>query len=280
MISVIMPTHRKPPMLHLTLLSVLSQDYDDFELIVVDASNDGYFKDEFERLMKDDHLLVWYSHKKKNVKILRPEENRQLPGAMKMYGFRNSVQDNGFCIFLDHDDFLWSNTLKNIHNAVFAYPDCDMVGMDYTSMVYIDGNVFTNKKTYVGGEVCGSTDTIYIDRFYFKFSGQQDIYRNTHPFKSPLCPKIISKRALRDNRFSFVEDTETMDDCAFAIMSHALKEVYIYAVGYVYVGYYNSNSTSGRKVSECAKKIMDNSNIYDSMLSEMGYVKHRDVYVP
>lgn len=280
MISVIMPTHRKPPMLRLTLLSVLSQDYDDFELIVVDASNDGYFKDEFERLMKDDHLLVWYSHKKKNVKILRPEENCQLPGAMKMYGFRNSVQDNGFCIFLDHDDFLWGNTLKNIHNATYGHSDYDMVGMDYTSMVYIDGNVFTNKETYVGGEVCGSTDTIYIDRFYFKFSGQQDIYRNKHPFKSAMHPKIISKQALRDNRFAFVEDTETMDDCAFAIMSHALKEVYIYAIGYVYVGYYNSNSTSGRKVSERARKIMDDSNIYGSMLSEMGYVKHRDVYVP
>lgn len=280
MITIVMPTHRKPPLLHLTLLSVLSQNYDDYELVVVDASDDTYFKDEFDNLMSNHHLLSPHIDKKGKVRVVRPDDGHFFPGRMKMYGFRNAIQDNDFCLFLDHDDFLWGGTLMNIHNADLAYPNKDMVGMDYTSMVYLDGKVYTNTATYMDGKVCGTTDSIWIDRFYFKFDGNQDIYRCKHLYKSPMCPKIISKKALREKRMLFVEDTGTMDDIAFYMLSHSLSEVYVNAVGYVYVAYRNTTSTSGRDVSDTVNRIAAVSNSYSKILSEIGYVKHRDVYVP
>jgi glycosyltransferase involved in cell wall biosynthesis len=279
MISVIMPTHRTPPLLHATLLSVLSQSYDDFEFVVVDASQDGYFKDALDSYYNNP-LFLNYRNRFSKVHIVRPDENRELPGCMKMTGFRNCTQDDDFCIFLDHDDFLYGDTLKHIHNADLLYPGKDMIGMDYTSMVYDKGMVFTNKKTFIGGEVCGTFDTLWIDNIYYKFNGEQDVYRNIHPYKSPVHPKILSKKVLRKNRFTFVEDTETMDDCMFSVMSHALSETYIKAIGYVFVGYYGSNSTSGRKVSDTVHKNWNACDEYAIMLNSIGYVKPRDVYDP
>lgn len=279
MISVIMPTHRKPPLLHATILSVLSQSYDDFELVVVDASPDGYFNDAFVAYF-DNPLFFNYMDRFSKVHIVRPNENRGLPGCMKMTGVRNCTQDDGFCIFLDHDDFLYNDALKHIHNADLLYPKMDMMGMDYTSMIYDKGMVFTNIKTHICGEVCGTLDTIWVNNIYYKFNGKQDVYRNTHPYMSPVHPKIISKKVFIEKRFTFVEDTETMDDCMFPVMSHALTETYIKAIGYVFVGYYGSNSTSGRKVSD---SVTDNWNVcdrYGKLLDAIGYVKPRNIYDP
>lgn len=71
-----------------------------------------------------------------------------------------------------------------------------------------------------------------------------------------------------------------MDDIAFYMLSHSLSEVYVNAVGYVYVAYRNTTSTSGRDVSDTVNRIAAVSNSYSKILSEIGYVKHRDVYVP
>jgi len=50
MISVVMPTHNRPPLLFNTILSVLSQSVDDFEFVVVDASEDRYFMSAIDEL--------------------------------------------------------------------------------------------------------------------------------------------------------------------------------------------------------------------------------------
>lgn len=277
MISVVMPTHRRPPFLSTTLLSVMSQSCGEFELVVVDASPDRYFEEEFKRVSSEDRLLRKYESRFCKIRVVKPTEGTGLPGRMKMEGFRNCVQDNDFCVFLDHDDFLYGDAIKNIYHAGSYFPNTEMVGMDYTSMMLVDGMVYTNKKTFMGGTPFRTIDSIYIDDRYYRFSGKQDVYRGTHPFKSANKPIIISKKALREKRFSFIEDTETMDDCGFAVMSHALVETYVNAIGYVYVGYKNSNSVSRRKVSGTANLVIERCKAYGEMLDAVGYSKHRNI---
>ena len=68
MISIIMTTHKKRPLLYATLTSVFSQKYDDYEFIVVDASSDKYFKEECDRLFEAHDVLKRNFEKKKNKK--------------------------------------------------------------------------------------------------------------------------------------------------------------------------------------------------------------------
>lgn len=277
-----MPTHKKVPMMYATLISVFSQDFDDFEFIIVDASKDSYFEKELEELLKM-HAIEKRKDKLSKIKILHPESGQNFPGAMKTYGFKHCVQDNDFVVFLDHDDFLGTELLKYIRLAQTQYPDTEMISTNYTSMVYDHGNIMTNLETYAGGETCGSTDTIYIGDIYFKFNGKQDIYKNNHPFRSAICPKIISKQALRDNKFKFVTDTERMDDFAWPIMTHALIETYIPITGYVYMAYDPSNPSNSccpeRIVSENARQIENRCLEYEKVLYEFGYKKHRNTCI-
>ena len=141
MISVIMPTHECPPLLTATLSSVYSQNFEDWELVVVDASENNYFEEKLNDFFKNSKSFANRTDLLDKTKIIKPSKNKNLPGSMKMEGFKNCVQDDGFCIFLDHDDMLLPHLLKNISNAINYYPNTEMVTTDYTSFCYYDGAV-------------------------------------------------------------------------------------------------------------------------------------------
>lgn len=280
MISIVMPTHVKPPLLVYTLISVLSQKYDDFEFIIVDASQDKYFIDHTEEFFSHAYLLPYQKNFNK-VKVVRPEHDYEFPGAMKMFGVSNCVQDDDFVVFLDHDDFLGNYLLHHMSFVKTQYPSTEMVSTNYTSMTYncMCNSVFTNIETYAGGTPCGSTDTIYIDNHYFKFDSEFDIYKNIHAYKAAMCPKIMSKKTIREKRFSFIEDTRTLDDVTWPIQSHSFTETYIPIIGYVYIGYsggYTSTSGIGYPTSETASKAISACFSYGEYLDSIGYEKHRN----
>ena len=104
-----MPTHNHPPMLSTTLLSVFAQDFDDYELIVPDVSPDRYFKDELYRLIETDESLQMYADKVSKIKIIYPDCNSRLLGAVRMSGVRNAVQDNDMIFFFNF--IFFKNTL-------------------------------------------------------------------------------------------------------------------------------------------------------------------------
>lgn len=284
MISVIMPTHRRMPLLHITLLSVFSQDFDDWELVVVDASEDTYFENALEEIFNN----YWYIGKykelvKDKIKIVRPNEGYKCPGKMKMDGFRNCTQDNDFCVFLDHDDMIVAHLLKNMSDAYKLYPNTEMFTADYTSFIHNKGDVTSNLVSYMGGIECGKIHFLNFGDFYYSFENNPLIrWTNPHKWKACMTPKIISKDALRRNQFMFVEDATIMDDALFRVMSHSLNETKLDMVAYVYVAYFDfvQNSTSNLQWEgelERFSKICDD---YSEFLDKVGFVKKRNCFVP
>jgi len=283
MISVIMPTHECPPLLTVTLSSVYSQNFEDWELVVVDASENNYFEEKLNDFFKNSKSFANRTDLLNKTKIIKPSKNKNLPGSMKMEGFKNCVQDDGFCIFLDHDDMLLPHLLKNISNAINYYPNTEMVTTDYTSFCYYDGAVYTNTKTYMGGVENGGIDKLFFGNFYYKFSQSPlKVWTNVHPWKANTKPVIIKKQAIRSGKFSFVANTPTMDDCLFPVMSHSLLETYIKMVGYVYVAYikgHRTNSTKGIIPSKEANEFMETCKNYETLLNMSGFAKQRNVYI-
>lgn len=278
-----MPTHKKRPLLYATIVSVFSQNYDDFEFVVVDASPDHYFLDEYNNLFENYGVMKRHADKKDKLKLVIPENGQNFPGKMKMLGFKNCVQDNDFVVFLDHDDFLYADILKHVHNASVQYPNTQMITSQYTSMIYGNGSIYRNLATYAGGVVVGNTNTITLCDVWFNFKKLQDIYDNRHPYKASIHPKILKKQVLRDHQFAFIEDTERMDDFAWPVMSHALAETHISLPGYVYVAYDRTDPSNScicnRKISDKAIEIQKNCEIYERMLDDMGYIKPRNEYI-
>jgi len=111
MISVIIPLYNKEAVIESSLRSVLSQDYDDFEVIVV---NDGS-TDKSAEIVKsiDDSRIIYI------------EQENGGPSKARNTGVKHSKGE--WIVFLDADDELTEGALTDMMAEVSKYPDMDLI---------------------------------------------------------------------------------------------------------------------------------------------------------
>ena len=103
-VSVIIPTYGGDDTLIRAVKSVLIQDYDNFEVIVVDDNN----PETIERL-KTEEIMQRFSGEKR-VKYIQHSKNKN-GSAARNTGFRNS--DGEYICFLDDDDIFLQHKLQS-----------------------------------------------------------------------------------------------------------------------------------------------------------------------
>lgn len=108
--SVVIPLYNKQQYIQNTIQSVLSQSFDDFEIIVVDDGS------------KDDSLNQARLICSPKVRII--EQVNQGVAVARNIGIQNARGE--FIAFLDADDEWKPNYLESIDEIVKKYPQCDM----------------------------------------------------------------------------------------------------------------------------------------------------------
>lgn len=121
-VSVIMPTHNGEPFLASAIESVLTQDYSDFEFIVVDdASTDA-----------TPMILQHYANQDSRVRVLRNEGNRGTPYSRN----RGILASSGeYIATFDSDDLCMSDRLST---QVRRMQEHDELGVIGSSIFLID----------------------------------------------------------------------------------------------------------------------------------------------
>lgn len=97
MVSIIIPTYKRPNKLIRAIESCLTQSYKNIEIVVVDDNTDG---DEF-RTQTEELMLKFQNDSK--VKYIKHHTN-QNGSAARNTGIKNSVGD--YITFLDDDDVI------------------------------------------------------------------------------------------------------------------------------------------------------------------------------
>lgn len=113
-VSVILPVYNWEDAITLTLRSVMNQDYDNFELIVVD---DGSVDNTFDVC---SNFLSSYD----NVKIIRVDENSGVSNARNV-GINNS--DGDYITFIDQDELYHQGRIARLARYLDDNKDKDMV---------------------------------------------------------------------------------------------------------------------------------------------------------
>ena len=112
MFSVIIPAYNAGKFLEKAVDSVLNQDFDDYELIIVD---DGSTDNTLE-------ICNTYAEKFKDKVIVITQSNKGLSGA-RSSGMKRA---NGeYLLFLDADDYIEPNSLSTLSDRIIQlnYPD-------------------------------------------------------------------------------------------------------------------------------------------------------------
>ena len=151
MISIIVPIYNSERYLEECIESVLSQTYDNYELILVD---DG----------STDNSRKIYKKYLNNQKIKIIEQENAGVSAARNNGI--NVSNGNIIIFLDSDDYLEKNALEIISKEMkdndllcYAYTlvykncsECITVGEELHQLKEIEDRIFMNKK--IGGYIC------------------------------------------------------------------------------------------------------------------------------
>lgn len=134
MISVIIPLYNKEGIIEKSLNSVLSQNYDDFEIVIVnDGSTDR--STDIVRSIKDSRICL-------------VEQENGGPSKARNTGVKNAKGD--WIVFLDADDELLQDALKVFDELTQQYKDCNFFCCGYnnkTANRII--NAYTYKEKYV-----------------------------------------------------------------------------------------------------------------------------------
>ena len=121
-ISVVIPLYNKEKHIKETLSSVLKQDFEDFEVIVV---NDGSTDNSLNVAKSvNDERIQWYTIENQGVSYARN------------YGIEKSSGD--LIAFLDADDYWYPSHLMDIIELVHRFPDCGMYAKSYETVLYGD----------------------------------------------------------------------------------------------------------------------------------------------
>ncbi|BCG60550.1 glycosyltransferase family 2 protein [Paenibacillus sp. URB8-2] len=205
--SIIVPCFNLENIINITIESVLSQSFEDFELIVID---DGSTDKTLEVVKK-------YKQKDKRIKIIS-KENGGVSSA-RNNGISSSLGE--YILFLDGDDKITSDLLKNA-DEILKDKDIDMYSFGY---IHVCDNHIIKKY-----------QTLKFDEGLF--SNQQFLKLFlTKKISQCMCSFIIKKNIIKNNALYFDENTKYTEDQEFQIkcINHCRNIYYDSTIYFYYI---------------------------------------------
>lgn len=180
-VSVIIPSYNAEDFIKETILSVLNQTYQNFEIIIIDDSSEDSTKTIIENLMNRDKRIILYTV---------PHIGN--PSVLRNYGIKKS---NGlFIAFLDNDDIWLKKKLEEQINLLNS--------QNSLSLVYSVSKSF--------GDVNILSPNFEILPLPFKAAyNRKDLLAKGNPV---TCSTVITKKELLEKAGGFDETTGFLDD--------------------------------------------------------------------
>lgn len=216
--SIIIPAYNCEKTIVKCIESVLNQNYDLYEIVVV---NDGSKDNTLEILKKE------YSDNKK-IKILN-KSNSGVSDARNL-GIKNSSFD--WILFLDSDDWIEDNSLNYLNDLINEQrPDFII-----TQLIY-NGNKDNNSKEFIIADKKNIIDNIicleYSDK---KFNSK---YKNCRC----IGGKLIKRSIVLDNGILFPSGIKKFEDGIFCLNAIEYSSRVLYS-NYQFYNYYYDNPES------------------------------------
>lgn len=190
-ISVVIPVYNVEDYLEECMQSLLTQTFQDFEVIVInDGSTDG------TELILKNYLKVM-----SNLLIIN-QENSGSAGGPRNIGIK-SARGKYIC-FLDPDDTLPINSLEVLHNAM-KEQNVEIVCGCYTR--FNSKRMWTLKHTVEG---------IFSEKLVTSFIEYPNLANNII-----ACNKLFSSKFLRENQIYFNEKLRYAEDRSFILKAYA-----------------------------------------------------------
>ena len=196
MISVVIPLYNKEASIKQSLMSVLSQSYQDFEVVIVDDGS------------TDNSVAKVEEIQDSRIRLIRQENGG--PSKARNTGVKNAKGE--WILFLDADDEMLSGALDFFSKKIQKHTDVDMFlgevivnngKAEHLAIEYKEGVVSNPFKSHVLGRLfqCSGT-TVYrksiVEKYPFdervrRYEDLQRIFKLYRKYRLYLCHKPVAK---------------------------------------------------------------------------------------
>lgn len=196
MISVVIPLYNKEASIKQTLMSVLSQSYQDFEVVIVDDGS------------TDNSVAKVEEIQDSRIRLIRQENGG--PSKARNTGVKNAKGE--WILFLDADDEMLPEALEFFSEKIQKNADADMFlgevivnngKTEHLAVEYKEGVVSNPFKSHVFGRLyqCSGT-TVYrktiveenpFDERVRRYEDLQRIFKLYRKYRLYLCHKPVAK---------------------------------------------------------------------------------------
>ena len=177
--SIITPVYNAVPYLERCIQSVQNQDFDDFEILLI---NDGSTDESLQ-------IAERFAQEDKRIKVF--SQSNQGPSKARNMGLDNATGD--WILFLDSDDYyICDDALSSIHKAILSANKCELVY--FGGAVAIGGEIFYDtfkSRVYDEGVTCMERHcldnrTIIFGALYVQCYNRDLIERKKHRFAEEI----------------------------------------------------------------------------------------------
>lgn len=196
MISVVIPLYNKEKSIEQSLRSVLSQSYDDFEIVIVDDGS------------TDDSVAVVEAMNDPRIRLIKQENGG--PSKARNTGVKNAKGE--WILFIDADDDLLPGAIEYLAQKIKEHMEIDMFlgeviinngKSEYLVKKYKEGFISNPFKAHVLGRLyqCSGT-TVYrksiVEKYPFdervrRYEDLQRIFKLYREYCLYLCHKPVAK---------------------------------------------------------------------------------------
>ena len=192
-ISIVIPVYETDPKLLMECFkSIDDQEYQNFEVIVVNDSSKKY------SILK---FINDYVKNHEKYKVINLIENKG-PGNARNIGVKNSTGDIIF--YMDSDDYITPIALKRVNEVFNEFPDLDIFSFE-NRVLMVDG-IFRNVTQY---------------RFNTEKPVNVNEWNNAMLDKCSVWAKAYKKSFLIDNNIWFLDKDVYMEDMYYLIVTYS-----------------------------------------------------------
>lgn len=255
-VSVIMPVYNSEKYLSVAIESVLQQDFEDFELILVDDGSSD----------KSPSICDAYAKKDKRIKVVHKENG----GICDARNFGIQVAKGEYIAFIDNDDEYLPGLLKDNYELAKKY-DADVVRFERIKQkIYLDGHTSEEKrqgikilKGRIDGVVCYNKEQMLENYDLIKRSGAflnvwTGIYRTA----------LVKSEGL----FFDVKYKYGCEDIQFNVLMFRKVNTYVFNEKSYYLYKWRQTHSTSAKFQEAR---LD--NILHTAKTELKYLKYKQI---
>lgn len=211
--SIIVPCYNVSEFVSETIKSVLSQDYDDWELILI---NDG---------STDSTLDILNSYGENNERIYVYDIPNGGVGKARNYGLE--VAKGTWILFIDSDDWFETNALRVVNEHICKNPDSDIIGFNH--YFNLGANQWKQKSftPSVLKRKCDDIEWFKLDMMFPYY----DAVKNQASVGAirGVWGKAFKASIIKDNKLSFIENLKISEDAIFCLETfNFAKEVILF----------------------------------------------------